>query len=102
MSDRMTSICLPGGSADSGWADYGRKTIPEMLALVRRRAREMRANAEAVLAAADDDFRVATYVGVFRRKDYTVLQEGKETAAEVASKARDQIAHAPNPAPAIP
>lgn len=78
MSDRLTSIHLPGVSGDAGYADYGRKTVAEMLILIRKHAQRAKANAEAVLAAADEDFTVATYIGVHRQRDYTVLQRGRD------------------------
>jgi len=77
MADRMTSIQLPGTSGNSALADYGRKTVPEMVELIRARAQAMKAEAEAILAAADTDFRVATYVGVYVQRDYVLLQRGK-------------------------
>jgi len=78
MSERMTSIHLPGVSISAGWADYGRKTIDEMIALVRSRAEAMKADAELILAAADSDFRVKTYRGILVQRDCVVLQEGRK------------------------
>lgn len=76
MSDRMTDIALPG-MWGAGWAEYGRKTVPEMVAEIRRFAADQKAAAEAILAASDDDFRVVTYVGVHARRKSEILQEGK-------------------------
>ena len=75
MSERMTSIDLPG-VFNSGWADYGRKTPAEMIAYMRRHAEDKKREAEAVLAAADADFRVETYRGIYVKRDREVLQAG--------------------------
>ena len=75
MSERMTSIALPG-RLGSGYADYGRKSIAEMVALIRDRAALMKRDAEAILAAKDADFYVCTYRGIYVQRDRVVLQEG--------------------------
>jgi hypothetical protein len=75
MSERMTAINLPGRFG-SGYADWGRKTVPEMIALLRERAELMKRDAEAILAAKDSDFYVCTYRGVHVRRDLEVLQGG--------------------------
>jgi hypothetical protein len=77
----MTAIYLPGLRA-AGWAEYGRKTAAEMIALVRDRARQQQAEAEAeaILAAADADFHVeGTYRGVHVHRDREVIQEGQRS-----------------------
>ena len=75
MSERMTAISLPG-VWNAGVADWGRKSVPEMIALLRSHAATMRATADAILAAGDDDFRVETYVGPHAQRDRTILQVG--------------------------
>jgi|HubBroStandDraft_4_1064222.scaffolds.fasta_scaffold00045_45 hypothetical protein len=75
MSERMTAINLPGRFG-SGYADWGRKTVQEMVALLRDRAELMKRDAEAILAAKDSDFYVCTYRGVNVRRDLEVLQDG--------------------------
>ena len=75
MSERMTSIDLPGHFG-AGIADWGRKTIPEMIALVRDHAALAKRDAEAILAAKDSDFYICTYRGVYARRDLMVLQHG--------------------------
>ena len=77
MSERMTAIDLPG-TWGGGIADYGRKTVPEMIALLRSHATANRTQAEAILAANDEDFRVQTYIGERVRRDRIILQEGKK------------------------
>ena len=77
MSERMTAIDLPG-VWDSGVADYGLKTVPEMLALLRSRAKHMKETAEAILTAKDTDFTVQTYVGAHVQRNRKVLQVGKQ------------------------
>lgn len=77
MSEQMTGITLRGLSSNAGIADYGLKTVPYMVAQIRARARLMRADADAIMAAADEDFHVDTYVGPLVMRDRRVLQEGK-------------------------
>ncbi len=73
MSDRFTSVHLPG-IFGSGVADWGRRTVPEMIAQLRSKAEHDKAIAEAILSASDDQFHVETYVGVHRRRDRSVMQ----------------------------
>lgn len=73
----MTGITLPGHSG-SGFQDYGRKTVPEMIAALRRIAEHQKAEAEAILAASDDDFRVSTYIGSLVERNREVMQEGRK------------------------
>jgi|SRR5579859_6148367 len=75
MSERLTSINLPGGA---GYADYGRKTIAEMIALARRHATLAKQEAEEILAAKDSDFHICTYQGVHVQRNRIVLQEGRK------------------------
>lgn len=63
MSERMTSIHLPSLGPGGGWAEYGRKTRAEMIHRYRRMAEIQKEEAERILAAADEDFEVATYLG---------------------------------------
>lgn len=76
MSERMTSIVLPGVHG-SGYADWGRKTPKEMIDRLRRIATEDKQTAEKILAAKDDDFLVETYLGVHARRKREILQKGK-------------------------
>jgi hypothetical protein len=73
MTERLTSIALRNLP---GVAEWGLKTVPEMIALIREHAARQKAEAEAVLAAPDADFRVETYLGVHVRRKLAVLQEG--------------------------
>ena len=77
MSERMTAINLPG-TWGAGIADHGRKTVPEMLVLVREYAESMRVTADAILSATDADFRVESYVGPYARRNLEILQQGKK------------------------
>ncbi len=78
MSEIMTSVHLPSLSGGRGLADYGRRSIPEMVAYIRRHAAEMKEDAEAILAAGDEDFCVTTYRGILVQRDAKVLQQGKK------------------------
>jgi hypothetical protein len=61
MSEIMTDIGLPGAG---GIMEYGRKTRAEMVALFREKAAHDKADAERVLAAADDEFKVRVVRGI--------------------------------------
>ena len=78
MSERMTAIYLPGTDGSSVWADYGRQSVDHMIALIRDRAEHMKAEAEKILAASENDFHVETYVGVNVCRNREVLQEGRK------------------------
>ena len=71
----MTNIHLIGVH-NSRWAEYGQKTVLEMVAKIRERARKDIADAQAILAAADEDFTVSTYIGVHVQRKRVVLQHG--------------------------
>lgn len=75
MSDRLTSIRLPGIGA--GLAEWGRETPSHMIELYRRYARSELEKAQAVLAAPDEAFEVETYTGVQVRRNREVLQSAK-------------------------
>ncbi len=72
----MTSVDLPGRFG-AGYADYGRKTVAEMVALIRDHAELAKRDAEAILAAKDTDFHVETYCGIHVRRSREILQAGK-------------------------
>ena len=74
----MTSIYLPGLKYDIGLAEWGRKTHAEMLAIYRAHAARQRAEADRILAAADEDFVVETYLGQnVQRNTMRVYPEGE-------------------------
>lgn len=86
MSDRLTSISLPG-LFGSGLAEYGRKSPGEMVAAVRKYAAAQHALYGAILAAEDADFRIETYVGVLVQRNSEVLQDGRSKAEREARAA---------------
>jgi hypothetical protein len=75
VSERMTSIFLPSLGLGSGFADWGRKTRPDMIARMRRHAQIQKEEAERILAASDEEFVVETYVGVHVRNKLEVVTE---------------------------
>lgn len=86
MSERMTSITLPGLNSGHGIADWGRKTPEEMVERLRSYAERQKAAAERILAAAPSDFRVETYVGVHVQRQKEVLQEGLSRIPDIQIK----------------
>lgn len=93
MSERLTSINLPGVFG-SGVADYGRKTVPEMIDLVRSYARNQKTIADAILDAPNEAFRVQTYIGVNVRKQIETLQLGTEALKSAPSSAGQPVSGA--------
>lgn len=79
MSERMTGIQLRGNkAAGPGLAEWGRKTPAEMIARYRSYAQHQLEEAQAILAAADEDFHIDTYRGVNVQRDREVIQEGRK------------------------
>jgi len=76
MSIRMTSIHLPGLRRGAGIGELGRVPAAEMIAIIRRSAERHKEEAEAILAAADEDFHIETYLGVSVKRNREVIQEG--------------------------
>ena len=79
MSERLTAIELRS-TRDAGLAEWGLKTAPEMISLYRAYAEKMKRDAEIILAASDDDFRVQTYLGPHSQRNRVVIQEGSPKA----------------------
>ncbi len=75
MSERMTGIQLRT-VGHSGFAEWGLKTVPEMIAVIRQQAAYEMKWAQAVLEAKDEDFYVDTYKGVHVQREREVLQQG--------------------------
>ncbi len=80
MADRMTEINLPG--AWVGIAEHGRVDPEQMITQAREQAARDLAAAQAVLAAADEDFRITTYVGVHVQRELEVIQPGGASSAD--------------------
>ncbi len=76
MSERYTAISLRGNRCS--WAERGRRTVPEMVDILRAHAQKEKDDAEAVLAALDGDFRVTTFLGIYAHRRSETLQEGKK------------------------
>lgn len=76
MSRKLTSIELPGVGG-SAIADDGHKTVDEMIIQIRQRAEHQIAIHQAILDAADADFRVEVYLGVYCRRKVEILQIGR-------------------------
>lgn len=73
MSDRYTTITLGA----NGFSLHGRTDVSTAISAIRRAASADLANAQAVLNASDDDFRIYTHTGIHRVRNIEVLQEGK-------------------------
>lgn len=80
MSEKLTRIRLPGNSAFKGLQDWGERSAAEMIALARNYAAHLRAQAEAVEAAADADFQVDIVRGVYVQHHVRELQASLKSA----------------------
>lgn len=89
----MTSIVLPGTPSIGGFAEWGKVPVAVMIAAHRLRAERMRADAEAILSASDDDFRIDTYVGPIAMRDRQVIQQGRERSTSNHAARTDAQAH---------
>lgn len=79
MSEKLTTIHIPGTPNGWGLMDWGEKTVPEMIALYRSYAVEWRKRVEAIEACADGDFAIAIIRGVHVQHPIRTLQEGRPT-----------------------
>lgn len=74
MSRRITSIHLPKAPGSPGVAKEGEQTVEVMIKELREYAAHLRAEAEAVEAAADHEFQIESYNGVFVQRGRRELQ----------------------------
>lgn len=64
MTEKLTRICLPGlNGPGAGLMDWGEHSYEDMRKQLRARAASMKEEAEAVLAAPDDAFKVTVVRG---------------------------------------
>ena len=66
MSEKMTSITLPG---TQGFMDWGYKSHAEMIAAYRGIAERQKAEAELIIAADDSEFIVEQHTGMHKRRN---------------------------------
>lgn len=78
MSERMTSIRLPGLPTGTGFQDYGLKSVGEMIKTIQDKARYDIENAKKILDAKDDEFLVETYIGPYARRKLEIIQSGRK------------------------
>jgi hypothetical protein len=90
MTDTFTKITVPGQHKFTGIMDHGRQTTEDMIKMARAYAAHMRACADAIDAAADDNFKVEIVRGSVVQTLVKVLQEGRpvfSTMEELRTKA---------------
>lgn len=80
MSDRMTSIHLPGLRGGPGIAEYGRQSVDEMHQRIRHHAERQKAEADVILAAPKEAFLVETFIGVYARSRLEIIQAPSKTS----------------------
>ena len=76
MSDKTTTITLPGQHKWGGIQDWGHKTASEMLAAMKRDCTHLKEQIEILETAKESDFRITQQVGVYVSRNQRVLQEG--------------------------
>jgi hypothetical protein len=77
MSEKLTTIELPGQSVWSGLSDWGEKSADEMISNARQYAKRLRDQADRIDAATDDEFVVFIHRGVHVRRYIRHVQKGK-------------------------
>lgn len=77
MSRKLTEIMLPGAKPSVGLGEWDEQTAETMVAKLRAYAVHLRAQAEAVEAAADDDFKIHVISGSIARRHVRSIQPGR-------------------------
>lgn len=80
MSEKMTVIELPGG-LDNGLGEWGELTAEEMVSKYREHAERMKAQAEEVLAASPEEYRIRVVRGPIVQHLVRELQPGRPTCS---------------------
>lgn len=75
MSEKLTRIRLPGQKVFSGLMEWEEKTTEHMIAIARRYAASLRAEADAVEAAIDADFQIDVVRGSIVQHHVKELQK---------------------------
>jgi len=77
MSEKLTRIRLAKPTAFNGLMDWGVCSVEQMLAQARAYSAHLRREADAIDAAADDDFEVCVVRGSVVQHHLETLQEGR-------------------------
>lgn len=78
MSEKLTRIRLAGLPNGEGYQEWGEQTAEHMIAIMRRRAMHMRVVANAIDAAADEDFEIDVVRGSIVQRPVRNIQPGRE------------------------
>jgi hypothetical protein len=76
MSEKMTRIRLPG-SRYGGFMERGEKSADEMVAVLRRHATNLRAEADTIDRATDADFAIDVVRGLLVQHHIRNIQPGR-------------------------
>lgn len=79
MAEKHTIITLPGLPNGAGLAEHGVEDVEHMIERYRAMAKRQKEDADMILAASDDDFRVVVVKGIYVQRDPKVLQEGRQS-----------------------
>lgn len=74
MSELLTRITLPSAAQSVGLMDWGELTTEEMIRQIRQRAEHLREEADAIMAAKNEDFRVDIVRGPHAQHHVRTLQ----------------------------
>jgi hypothetical protein len=77
MTRRLTRITLPGSPNGSGLMDWGELSAENMIGQLRRLAEHQKAQAEAILAADDEDFQVDLVEGSCVERFVRTIQQAR-------------------------
>ncbi len=77
MTEKLTRITLPGSDPHVGLMDWGELSAENMIGQFRRHAAHLRAQAEIIEAATDEDFAVDVVRGAIVSRHIRTIQAGR-------------------------
>lgn len=78
MTEKLTRLKLPGAKHCNGIMDWGEVTAEKIIDDMRKRAAQLRAEADEVEAAIDSDFKIDIVRGVHVQHHIKSIQKGRE------------------------
>lgn len=81
MSDKLTSIVVPGQTMGTGWMEWGEKSVEEMISAYRAHADYMRNVVKVIDETEDADFFIKVVKGPYKQDLVKVLQEPSKKQA---------------------
>lgn len=75
MSEKLTSISLPGQYAFGGLMDWGERSAADMIQQVKKHAKHLREQADMIDEAADSEFQIDVVRGSLIRRHVREVQK---------------------------